>query len=134
MAASVEQALVAKLKATAAVNDAVAGSVFTFNDSQDAGAPSVIITKLGAEGRATLNGGRALRKWSVQLDCYADTELEAEAIGALVRETLAPAGAAPWRDLDAGVHGAFFEDSTAGETEDGVRVQSETFSVWFQPT
>lgn len=134
MAATAEQALVAKLKATAAVNDAVAGQVFTVADTQDAGAPAIVITKLGSEGGATLDGSRGLRRHTLQADCYADTEAEAQALAKLVRDTLTPADSAAWRDLAAGVEGTFFEDSTAGITEDGVRLQSETFGVWFQPT
>lgn len=133
MSASVEQAIVARLKTSSAVNDAVAGRVFTVADSQDTPTPAIVVTKLGAEGGSTLDGGRALRRWTVQVDGYADTELEAQALGEAIRESLAPVEGR-WRDFDAGVHGSFFEDSTAGITDDGVRVQSETFGVWFQPT
>jgi len=134
VAASAEQATVAKLKATAAVNDAVDGRVYTVADTQDAGAPAIVVTKLGAEGGSRLNGGRGLRRWTLQVDCYADTEAAAQALGAAVRDALAPGDSPAWRDLAAGVHGTFWEDSTAGITDDGVRLQSETFGVWFQPT
>jgi hypothetical protein len=134
VAASAEQATVAKLKATAAVNDAVDGRVYTVADTQDTGSPAIVVTKLGAEGGSRLNGGRGLRRWTLQIDCYADTEAAAQALGTAVRDALTPADAAAWRDLAAGVHGAFWEDSSAGITEDGVRLQSETFGVWFQPT
>lgn len=134
MAASAEQATVSKLKATSAVNDLVDGQVYTVADTQDAGAPAIVVTKLGAEGGSRLDGSRGLRRWTVQIDCYADTEAAAEALAAAVREALAPGEGAAWRDLAAGVHGTFWEDSTGSVTDDGVRVQSETFGVWFQPT
>lgn len=134
MAASAEQATVAKLKATAAVNDAVGGKVYTVADSTDAGTQSIVVTKLGAEGGSRLDGSRGLRRYTLQIDCYADTEAEAQSLGKLVRDALTPEDAAAWRDLAAGVHGCFWEDSTGDITEDGVRFQSETFGVWFQPT
>lgn len=133
MAATAEQAMVARLKADAAVNDAVSGRVFTVADTQDAGTDAIVITKLGAEGGSTLDGGRGLRRYTLQADCYAATEAAAQALGGLVRDAIAPVGGA-WIDHAEGVHGAFFEDSSAGITEDGVRVQSETFGVWFEPT
>ena len=133
MAATVEQALVARLKAVPAVNDEVGGAVFTATDTQDGELPLIVVTKLGAEGAARLDGGRALKRYTLQADVYATTELEAQTIGAAVREAVAPTGA-PWRDVAAGVHGALFEDSTGGVTEDGYRIQTETFGVWFQPT
>lgn len=135
MPATVEEAVVARLKAVAAVNTAVGGRVYATLDTQDADIPQIVVTKLSAEGGAFLSGvSRTLKRYSVQCDIYAATEAEGLSLGKAVRETLAPEGGSPWTDPAAGVKGAFFADSAASFTEDGYRLQSETFGVWFQPT
>ena len=135
MAASVEEALRAKLVADTAVNAAVSGRVFPQLNTQEPEFPELVYTLLGAEPTAKLsNGSGSLKAHTVRVECYAATETAAIALGKLVREALTPANGSPWRDLTAGVLGCFHVDSSQDFTEDGVRFHSETFSIWFRPT
>lgn len=132
--ASVEAAVVAKLKATAAVNTPTGGRIAATLNTQEPELPFVVVTKLGAEGAGTLDTGSATEKrYTVQVEVYAGTEAEAETVGAAVRDALAPPGAAPWRDTAVGVGGAFWEDSAGSFDAEGSRIQSETFGIWFSP-
>lgn len=128
-------AVCAKLKATTAVNTAVAGRVFPQLDTQEPGFPQIVYTVLGADAGKTLNrGGSRLKRYTVRIDCYAETELEAGALAKLVKDALAPETGAAWSDSASGVQGAFHEDTVTEFTEDGIRVQGETFGVWHEPT
>lgn len=128
MAASVEAAVAAKLKATAAVTAVVAGRVYPQLDTQEAAFPQIVYTKLGADDAAGLGGSSGLPAYTVRVDCYAETELAAVALGLLVRAALDG-----WQDKAAGVHGGFFLDSVGEVTETGVRFQGETFTIRFRP-
>lgn len=130
-AANAEIAVVAKLKA-ASTN---AGTrVNPQLNTQEPTYPLILVSIVGVEGTARLSGSSSgLRKNVVRCDCYAATELAAKALGKQVRDALTPDGT-PWTDSANGVQGAFFLDSSDEITEDGVRVQQETFSVWHTPT
>lgn len=133
-AATVEVALVAKLKATPAVTNLVAGRIYPQLNTQEPTFPLIVYTILGSEGGQRLSGSsHALRKWTVQVDCYAATEAAAGALAKAVRDALAPDGS-PWVSAADGVQGCFFVDSSEDFTEDGIRFQSETFDIWHKPT
>ncbi len=135
MAASVEVAFAAKLKADTAVNTAVGGRVFPQFNTQEPEFPEIVYTLLGADGTTKLGGGSgSLKAYTIRAECYAATELAAVALGKLVRDALTPSSGNPWRDLTAGVLGCFHVDSGGDFTDDGVRFHSETFTVWFRPT
>ncbi len=133
-AATPEIAVVAKLKATAAIATATGSRVFAQLDTQEAALPAIIVTKIGSEGGKRLSGAaHSLRANAMRVDCYAETELAAGALGKLVRDALCPDGT-PWTDSANGVQGCFFVDSVGEVTEDGLRFQSETFQLWHSPT
>lgn len=133
-AATPEIALVAKLKATAGITAVTGQRIYTQLNTQEPTLPLVIVTKIGAEGMRRLSGAsNALRSNVMRVDCYADTEVAAGALGKLVRDALCPDGT-PWTDATNGVQGCFFSDSVGDATEDGLRFQSETFTVWHSPT
>lgn len=134
MAASVEAALTAKLKADSGVSAIVGARVFPQLDTQESAFPAVVYTKLGAEGSRRLSGDSGLKAYTVQIDCYAETEAGAVALANAVTGALAPCDSDVWVDKAAGVHGAFQVDSASGFTEDGYRYQSVTFQIWFRPT
>lgn len=133
-AASPTIAIVAKLKATAAVTAAVSTRIYPQLTTQEPTYPFLVVTVLGAETSATLAGkNRALKKYAVRVDSYAETEIEAQANAKLVRDALAPDGT-PWTDSAAGVQGCFHTDTANDFTEDGQRFQSETFDLWHEAT
>jgi hypothetical protein len=132
-AASVSIAVRAKLAATAAVTALVGARIYPQLNTQEPTFPQLVYTVLGAEGQSRLNGASQLKRWTVRIDCYAETEIGANALAKVVREALAP-DSTPWTDSTNGVQGAFWEDGVTEFTEDGIRVQGETFGVWHQPT
>lgn len=132
MPASVEEAVTTKLKATAAVTALASTRVYPQLSTQEPTFPQLVVSKLGADGSANLAGNRSLKSYTVRVECYAETELAAVALGKVVRAALG--GQTPWQDKDNGVHGSFFVDSAGEFTEDGIRFQSETFNVVFRPT
>lgn len=133
-ASTVEIAVTAKLKATGAITALVSTRVFPQLDTQEPALPSIVYSVLGSEGGKRLSGAaNALRKWVIRIDCYADTEIAADALAKAVRDALTPDGS-PWTDSANGVQGCFFVDSAEDFTEDGVRVRQETFEVWHTPT
>lgn len=133
MAATVEAALTAKLKATTAVFTAVGGRIYPQLNTQEPEFPQIVYTKIGADTPVKLGGNGGLKAWLVRVECYAETEVAAGALGKLVRDAITPDGT-PWRDTGAGVFGCFHNDSAQDFTEDGVRFQTETFTIWFKPT
>lgn len=132
--ATVEEALYARMSANSALNTAVGGRIYPVLNTQEPTFPQVVYTKLGGSGGTRLSGGsNSLKRYVVRVDVFAATEAEADAVGKKVRDAITPDGS-PWRDVTNGVQGAFHEDTTADFTEDGLRLQSETFGVWFVPT
>lgn len=129
MAASVEAAITAKLKATTAVNTAVGGNVAPQLNTQEPAPKRLTYGKLGSESNPKLGGGGSKKAYTVRVDCVAPTEVEAAALGKLVRDALDG-----WQDKAAGVDGAFHLDSASEVTELGERVSGETFTIWFRPT
>lgn len=133
-AASPGIAVVTKLKATAAVTAVVSGRIFPQLNTQEPDSPQIVYTVLGAETPSTLAGAnRALKRYTLRLDCFAETEVAAGALGKLVREALTPDGT-PWTDSGDGVQGCFHQDTLTDFTEDGFRFQSETFDLWHTAT
>lgn len=131
--ANVETALVAKLKATAAVTAVVGSRIYPQLDTQEGSSPQIVYKKLGAEPTNKLAGSGQLKAYTLQLDCYAETETAAAALGKLVRDALTPSAGA-WRDTTVGVDGAFHLDSNAdNDPNSGFRYHSETFLIWFKP-
>lgn len=133
MATSIEEAVCAKLKGAPAVNDAVGGRVFPQFNTQEPAFPQIVYAKLAAESPVKLKGNGLLKRYTIRIDCYCETESEAAELGRAVRDAITPDGS-PWTDPATGVQGGFHEDSTAEFTEDGIRFHSETFGVWFAPT
>ncbi len=130
-AANAAIAVVAKLKASAL---SVGARVYPQSDTQESVLPVVLVSMLGITGSHRLSGASsALRACTVRVDCYAVTEVAAKALGKQVRDALATDGT-PWTSTSDGVQGCFFLDSTDDITDDGIRVQQETFSVWHTPT
>lgn len=130
-AANAEIAVVAKLKAS---STSAGNRVNPQLNTQEPTYPLILVSIIGAEGSARLSGSSAgLRKYVVRCDCYAATEAGAKALGKQVRDALTPDGT-PWTDSGNGVQGCFFSDSADEVTEDGLRVQQETFAVWHTPT
>jgi hypothetical protein len=130
-AANAEIAVVAKLKAA---NTSAGTRVNPQLNTQEPTYPLILVSIIGTEGRARLSGSSSgLRNNTVRCECYAATEAAAKLLGKQVRDALTPDGT-PWVDLTNGVQGAFFLDSSDEITEDGVRVQQETFAVWHTPT
>lgn len=130
-AATPEIALTAKLKAGAT---GAGSDVFPQLNTQEPYFPLIVVTRLGADGGSRLNGSaRALKSYTVRVDCYAETQLEAATLAKQVRDLLTPDGS-PWNDATNGVQGCFFTDSVEEVTEDGIRVSQETYTVWHTPT
>ncbi len=133
-AASPSIAIVAKLKATAAVTNVVGQRIYPQKGTQEPEFPMIVLTTIGGTGNRPLkNANRALKRYTVRIDCYAETELGAQTLGKLVRDAITP-DSTPWQDDTNGVQGCFHADSVMDETEDGIRFQSETFDVWHTPT
>jgi hypothetical protein len=132
MAATVEDAVIGRLKATSAVAAAVGARVYPQFNTQEPDLPLIVVTKQGVDGRAKLNGNRGRQRYSVKVDVYANTEAEAGSVAAAVYGAICPDGA--WRDPHvSGVAGALLDDTSEDFTEDGFRVDSQTFGVWFSP-
>jgi hypothetical protein len=133
-AASPMIAVVAKLKATTAITAAVGGRIYPQLVTQEVVYPFLVVTILGAETSATLAGkNRALKKYTVRIDSYAETELEAGGNAKRVRDALAPDGT-PWQDAANGVQGCFHTDTVSDFTDDEFRFQGETFDLWHEAT
>lgn len=131
--ASVEDAICVKLKATGLVQAIVGTRVYPQLTTQEPTFPQVVYSKIGTETGAKLKSGTSdLKAHTIRVDCYAETEAGALTLGKAVRDLLTPE-ATPWRDLTVGVHGCFHADSAQDYTEDGLRFQSEIFTVWFKP-
>jgi uncharacterized protein (DUF2342 family) len=136
MAATVGEAVNAKLRATAAVT-AVAGTRITPQlNTQEPDYPQIVYQVIGSDSPATVKAGSGkMKAWTVRVDCYAETEAGAVALGKIVRDTLTPADPlSPWVDSGAGVIGCFHVDGSTDFTEEALRFASETFLIWFRPT
>lgn len=128
-------AIVNKLSATAAVTAIVSTRITPQFTSQEPTFPALVYTVIGSETPNTLAGkNRALKRYTVQIDCFAATETATAALAKLVVEALAPDGT-PWTSTTDGVQGCFHVDTEVNYMEDGSqRFQSETFTLWHTPT
>lgn len=134
-AATPEIALVSKLKAGAT---AAGARIYPEVNTAEPTYPLIIVTRIGGEGGARLGGkSRALKAHTIEIDHYAATKAERDALAAQTRALLAPDGA-PWRDPANGVQGCFFQDggeqSIPTDSGDTLRVVRETYLVWHFPT
>lgn len=124
-----EEAVYARLAADETLTGLVAGRVTPSSNTQDDDLPCVVYQRVGKDSAEKLDGSRALAKYSIRVDVYGGTEAETQAVGNAVHDSLSG-----WRDSGEGVQGVFPGDASTDETEDGYRVWSETFGVWFAPT
>lgn len=127
MPATIEAAIIARLKSTSGVNTPTAGRIYSTLDTADVDVPQVVATKAGADAGSALDSARSLKRYTITVDVYAETELEAVTIAGAARVSLEA-----WSGD--GVSGCFHEDSSGSSTEDGLRVQIDSYGVWFQPT
>ncbi|AMV23418.1 hypothetical protein VT84_03345 [Gemmata sp. SH-PL17] len=134
-AATAEIAVVAKLKAGAtAAEDRVNPQV---NTSEPV-LPFITVTRQGVQPRSGLDGRtRALLAVTIGVECYATTQKRARELSTQVRALLAPENG-PWRDLDNGVQGCFWQDCTEEIADDAAqdtpRLWRDTYLVWHFPT
>lgn len=132
MAACVEDAVIGRLKADAAVASLTGGRVYPQYNTQEPTLPLIVVAKLGSEGNPVLKSGAASRRrYSVKVDVYANTEADAANLaGAVLASLCPPAG---WTDSRAVVLGAFLDDASEDFTQDGFRIDTQTFGVWWSP-
>ena len=124
-----EEPLVEKLKATAAVTALVGQRIWPRWSTQDPSSPLIVFRREGVEAPRRLDNGGVLQRYTLRLECYAETEAQTHA-------PLAAAWAAlkTFRDATKGVMGVFWDDDDTGEDDvSGLKFTSRILSVWFQP-
>lgn len=129
MAATVGEAVYNRLLAINALTESAVGDrIYPQLATQEAEYPFVVYTVVGREDVRGLSGSRGLARHAVRVDVYAATESQASTLGSYVASGL------PGQDAGAGIQGCFGSDADGSVTEDGIRVWSMTFDIWFVPT
>jgi hypothetical protein len=127
-----EEALYARLAADATLAALVSGRITPALTDQEVALPCLTYQRTGKESRNRLNGTSTLGKYTFALVAFADTEAQAHAVSNAAHDALCPAGG--WRDVAAGVQGCFAGDSTEDVADDGIRLVTRPFDVWwFKP-
>lgn len=129
MAATPEIALVAALLADAGVS-AITTRVYPQEATQEPELPCIVYQRQGGEGRTRLAGGSRLRKYSLRVEAYAESE---SAAGLLARAI--DAALDGYRNDVDGVQAVFLDDTDAGTVDPKPwRVYSRTVTMWHTPT
>jgi hypothetical protein len=124
-----EEPLVERLKADATLTALVGTRIWPRWSKQDPDTPLIVFRRDGVEAPRRLDNAGTLKRYTLRLECYAETE-------ALTHSPLKAA----WESLDGfrdhtkGVQGVFHEDDDTGEDEaSGLKFTARILSVWFQP-
>lgn len=124
-----EEPLVERLKADAPLSALVGARIWPRWSKQDPDSPLIIARRDGTEAPRRLDNAGTLKRYTIRLECYAETEEQTHAPLAAAWDSLKT-----FRDPDKGIQGVFHDDDDSGEDESsGLRFTARILSVWFQP-
>ncbi|AMV30057.1 hypothetical protein VT84_37030 [Gemmata sp. SH-PL17] len=133
------EALAQRLLNDTAVGALVGTKVYPSKPTQDTTGAYVVYFRAGGADVTTLGARSALQPHDVRVECYADTQADADALLVAVVTALCgnkATGVAPWRDRANGVQGCFTQgDGDELVTDDAQprQVSGQTFRLFFKP-
>lgn len=122
------EALASRLLADSGVSALVSTRVWPTKPSDlKAGLPYIVYYKTSGGDGVNLTGRNRLQQYGLRVDCYAQTEAQAEAVRVAVL-----AAVNGWIDPANGVKGCIPQgDADEQENDDATQVSGQTLSLWF---